>query len=58
MFIYDVEAYLHTLEQVGKMQTKMFIPAHAKPTDNIQQLVEYNISPIYENAEFLIALCE
>ena len=40
-FIYDVEAYLHTLEQVGKMQAKMLVPAHAKPTEDIQQLVQY-----------------
>lgn len=57
-FIYDVEAYLYTLEQVVKMQAKMFVPAHAKPTEDIQQLVQYNISKVYENAEFLIALCE
>ena len=57
-FIYDVEAYLHTLEQVGKMQAKMFVPAHAKPTEDIQELVQYNISKVYENAEFLIAVCE
>lgn len=58
MLIYDVEAYLHTLEQVGKMQAKMFFTAHAKPTGDIQQLVQYNISKVYENAEFLIAQCE
>ena len=57
-FIYDVEAYLHTLEQVGKMQAKMFVPAHAKPTEDIKHLVEYNISKVYENAEFLTAMCE
>lgn len=57
-FIYDVEAYLHTLEQVGKMQAKMFVPAHAKPTEDIKHLVEYNISKVYENAEFLTAMCK
>ena len=45
-FIYDVEAYLHTLEQVGKMQAKMFVPAHAKPTEDIKHLVEYNTSKV------------
>ena len=40
------------------MQAKMFIPAHAKPTEDIQELVQYNISKVNENAEFLIALCE
>lgn len=59
VFIYDVEAYLHILEQVGKVQAKMFVLAHAKPTEGIKQLVEYNnISKVYENAEFLIVLCE
>ena len=46
------------MEQVGKMQAKMFVPAHAKPTEDIQELVQYNISKVYENAEFLIAVCE
>lgn len=41
---------MHTLEQVGNMQAKMFIPAHAKPSENIQQLVQYNISKVNENA--------
>ncbi len=54
-FIYDVDTYLHTLEQVGKMQAKMFVPVYAKSTEDIKHLVEYNISKVYENAEFLIA---
>ncbi|MDE5993132.1 MAG: MBL fold metallo-hydrolase [Oscillospiraceae bacterium] len=56
-FIYDVEAYLKTLEDVEKMQAEMFVPAHAEATDNIAPLARLNIEKVMETAEKITELC-
>lgn len=56
-FIYDVAAYLDTLEKVKSMQAKLFVPAHAEVTDNIAELVQYNIDTVYEISERIIEFC-
>lgn len=56
-FIYDVAAYLDTLEQVKTMEAKMFIPAHARETDNIAPLAQINIDKVHEVAEHILSVC-
>lgn len=56
-FIYDVGAYLDTLERVKDMQAKLFVPAHAAPTENIVPLAQYNIDKVHEIAEAILAVC-
>ena len=56
-FIYDVEAYLKTLEAVEKMSAAMFVPAHAEATDNIAPLARLNIEKVMEIAEKITELC-
>lgn len=56
-FIYDVSAYLDTLEQVKTMEAKMFIPAHARETDNIAPLAQINIDKVHEVAEHILSVC-
>ncbi len=55
--IYDVESYLHTLEQVKAMQAALFVPSHAAVTDNIAPLAERNIAQVYRIAEAIVSLC-
>lgn len=57
-FIYDVDAYLKTLESVKAMSGKMFVPAHAAATENIAPLAQYNIDTVLEIAEKIISLCK
>ena len=57
-FIYDVAAYLDTLEQVKTMEAKMFVPAHAQETDNIVSLAQLNIDKVHEVAEKIVSICE
>ena len=57
-FIYDVAAYLQTLEMVKTMQAKVFIPAHAVVTDSIAELAQVNIDQVNEIAVRILALCE
>lgn len=57
-FLYDVDAYLKTLETVKTMTAKIFIPAHAEATENIEPLAQYNIDKVWETAEKIISLCQ
>ena len=56
-FIYDVAAYLKTLETVKAMQTAMFVPAHAAATEDISDLAQYNIDTVLEIAGRIMELC-
>ena len=57
-FIYDVAAYLKTLEAVETMQARMFVPAHAAATEEIAALARCNIDKVHEIAEKIVALCK
>jgi len=57
-FIYDVAAYLETLEKVKTMKAKMFVPAHAPVTANICELAQYNIDKVQEIAEKIVDICK
>lgn len=55
-FIYDVAAYLKTLETVKTMQAKMFVPAHAAASEEIAELAQYNIDKVLEIAEKIVII--
>lgn len=57
-FVYDVAAYLQTLEMVKSLSAKLFIPAHAEATADIADLAQYNMDKVQEIAENIIALCQ
>ena len=57
-FVYDVAAYLATLERVKTMQARVFIPAHAEITGEIAPLAQYNIDKVHEIAEKILELCQ
>jgi glyoxylase-like metal-dependent hydrolase (beta-lactamase superfamily II) len=56
-FIYDVGAYLETLERVKGMKAKLFIPAHAAPCEDIAELAQYNIDRVQAVAQDILRLC-
>lgn len=56
-FIYDVGAYLGTLETVKSMKAKMFVPSHADAIENISELAQYNIDTVHEIAEKICNIC-
>lgn len=57
-FIYDVEAYLKTLDMVESMEAAMFVPAHAEAACDIRELVQYNRNKVHEIADYLVMLCK
>ncbi len=58
VFMYDVEAYLKTLERVKSMRARIFVPAHAEATSEIFALAQYNIDRVYEIADEIENLCK
>lgn len=56
-YVYDVAAYLDTLEHVKEMQATLFVPAHADATDNIAPLAQYNIDKVNEIAGHILDFC-
>ncbi len=56
-FLYDVEAYLKTLEMVKTLQADWFVPAHAEVTEDIVPLAQYNINKVMEIGEVITTLC-
>ena len=56
-FIYDVAAYLDTLEKVKGMQAKLFIPAHAAAAEDIVGLAQLNIDKVWEIADRIVGIC-
>lgn len=56
-FLYDVQAYLDTLEKVKSMEAAFFVPAHAPATEDIRPLAQYNIDKVEEIAQRILALC-
>lgn len=57
-FIYDVAAYLETLERVEAMDGKVFVPAHAEVCADLKELIEFNKAQVYEIAERIVTICE
>ena len=57
-FIYDVAAYLKTLEAVKGMEARIFVPSHAAPAEDIAPLAQYNIDTVWEIAEKILAICK
>ena len=56
-YIYDVAAYLATLETVEKMEARAFVPAHAEVTEDIAPLARYNMETVQEIGACITELC-
>ncbi len=57
-FIYDVGAYLETLDKVEQMEAAMFVPAHAEVSADVKEIVRYNRDKVHEVAERILSICE
>lgn len=55
--IYDVAAYLETLEQVKNMKARLFIPSHAAPAEDVTELAQYNIDKVNAIADRILTFC-
>ena len=57
-FIYDVGAYLQTLEMLESLSAAMFVPAHAEATENIADLARLNAAKVQEIAKAIKDACD
>lgn len=56
--IYDVDAYIKTLEEIKTIDAKTFVPSHAEPTGDITELADYNIKKVQQTAEKIVRYCK
>lgn len=56
-FIYDVQAYLDTLDKIETLDAKVFVPSHADAAENIHELAELNRSKVLEIADKILSIC-
>lgn len=57
-FIYDVSAYLDTLDMLEKTEASVFIPSHCEATENIGGLVRLNREKVNEVVEVIFNICK
>ncbi|MCI8810534.1 MAG: MBL fold metallo-hydrolase [Oscillibacter sp.] len=57
-FIYDVSAYLETLDNICKLDGRLFIPAHAEPAEDIRPLAALNRAKVLEICENILTFCQ
>ena len=56
-FIYDVQAYLDTLDKVAAMKAPMFVPAHAPAGKDVADLCVFNRKKVLEVSDIILDLC-
>lgn len=58
-FIYDVEAYLETLDKIGEIEGTVFVPSHAAAGSrgDMLELVAANKAKIGEIKDFIVSAC-
>ncbi len=57
-YIYNIEEYLKTLENVKQMVADVFVPSHAEVTHDIAPLAQYNIDKVNEICNVIVAICK
>ena len=57
-FIYDVSAYLETLNYLDSINGTFFVPSHVEPLNNIKELIALNREKIYEIENTLLEICQ
>ena len=57
-FLYDVKEFLNTLDELEKLDGKIFIPSHCEATKNIKDLISLNRNKIYEIIDKITNYCK
>lgn len=57
-FIYDVQAYLDTLDMVEQMKAPVFVPAHADAAADLTELIQFNREKVHEVARVILDICK
>jgi len=57
-FIYDVKAFLCTLDKIDQLDGILYIPSHAEVTNNVASLTKLNRDKIFEIIDIIIQICK
>lgn len=57
-YLYDVEKFLHTLDEAERLSAALFIPSHAEPTADCGELVRLNREKVLEIGDRVVSLCK
>lgn len=58
VFLYDVAAFLDTLLLLPALGCKLYVPSHAEPTADVEDLAEVNRNKVLEVADLVLGACE
>ena len=56
-FLYDVGAYISTLETVKTLEADVFVPSHAPVSEDISGLAQLNIDKVNDIADTITKIC-
>lgn len=57
-FLYDVGAFLETLEHLAQLDGKLYIPSHVEATADLSALIALNKAKVMEIADVIYSLCD
>lgn len=55
VYLYDIAAQLETLQSLKTMKSKLFVPAHSEPEEDLTALAQANIDNILEIKRYLLS---
>ena len=56
-FIYDVKAYLNTLDYLENLEGNVFVPSHCEASNDIKELIRINRNKIQEITNKILDIC-
>lgn len=58
VFIYDVAAFLDTLDMLPTLGCALYVPSHAEPASDVNELAEINRDKVHEIADLVLDACK
>lgn len=56
-YVFNIGEYLETLEYLKTIKADFYVPSHVRMSENIDELIELNISKTHEIANTIVKLC-
>ena len=57
-YLYDVGAYLESLDTLEKLDCRVYLPSHSSPISDISGIVNYNRQKISEICDKIVGICD
>lgn len=57
-FFYNIDKQLETLEMLKGVRAEIFVPSHCAESEDISELIQYNIDRLREKRQMVFELCE